>query len=65
MSATITEDIPRLQRLIRDLGIHATSVHPGRCLGFDRHEIIIDWNGELESFSCVDDAEAEIRRVAG
>jgi len=59
-STTITQDIPRIQRIVRSLGIAAVAVYPGEHLGYGRHQIVIDWNGEEEVY---DDPELAIKAL--
>ena len=64
MSKTITRDILALQRIARELGFSAVAIEPGAHKGFGEHEIVIDWNGEQETFSTADEAEKALREAA-
>jgi hypothetical protein len=50
-------EINRLQRLIAELGITATSVR----IADDGIGITVDYNGDAEDFATVAEAEADIR----
>lgn len=59
MSNTTTQDIATLQNLISELGIQATTVRE-----LDEGNILIDWNGEEETYTSAETAEKEIRQAA-
>ena len=53
------ETITRLQYLVRELGIQATTVREAPA-----GKIVIDWNGDEETFATVEEAEKALRKAA-
>ena len=56
---TTQKTIARLQDLVRELGIQATTVREAPA-----GKIVIDWNGEEETCATAEAAEKEIRQAA-
>lgn len=64
MPNTIIEEIPRLQRLAKKLGIEGIAIHPGKAKSFSDHEIVIDWNGGEETYYSANHAAWALRDAA-